>query len=227
MEDLLKDIDRNEALRYLGCRSGDVSAGVAEKLETARQTILTTARPRTVYRAFDLDRADGTLLLCDTHVCLPGDSIRRFLEGCEACVLMAATLGAEVESLLRRAQAADMGRAVFLDACASAAVENVCDNLENSLRAQWLEKDGYLSGRFSPGYGDMPAEWQQEFCRLLDTGRRIGLYAGASGALIPQKSVTAVLGISQKPIGRAARGCEFCNLSETCAFRKEGKTCAR
>ena len=41
----------------------------------------------------------------------------------------------------------------------------------------------------------------------------------------PSKSVTAVVGLSDRPQPARIRGCGFCNLRENCQFRKEGKTC--
>lgn len=69
---------------------------------------------------------------------------------------MAATLGADVEQLLMHVQVSDMARALILDSCASAAVENLCDNLEADLRTQVEAEGCYLTDRFSPGYGDLP-----------------------------------------------------------------------
>ena len=138
-------------------------------------------------------------------------------------ILMAATLGYEVETLLRRAQIRDMGEAAILDATASAAVENVCDNLCADLAAQFAP--AHLTDRFSPGYGDFPLSRQEMFFALLDIRRKIGVSLTESGLMLPQKSVTALMGVSDRPQARRRRGCASCPLFSDCDDRKEGKHC--
>ncbi|SMC41358.1 hypothetical protein [Papillibacter cinnamivorans] len=224
MGELLPGINREEALRYMGYRGGDLPEELQTALSESEREVLEAAEPRYRYALFELERGSN-LSLRGTRLLLPGESIRKLLEGCDACILMAATLGGAVDTLLRRAQATDMRKAVLLDGCASAAIETVCDNLETRFRAEWSEKEKHLTGRFSPGYGDLPVLWQQELCRALDTERKIGLSAGPSGMLLPQKSVTAVLGVGTAVQKRQTRGCQTCALFDSCSFRKEGKTC--
>ena len=49
--------------------------------------------------------------------------------------------------------------------------------------------------RFSCGYADFPLEQQTDFMRLLDMGRKLGVYIGANMLMTPQKTVTAVIGV--------------------------------
>ena len=65
-------------------------------------------------------------------------------------------------------------------------------------------------------------EW---ILRAVDAGRRLGVTATASCLMIPAKSVTAVIGLSDKPQGAKIRGCAYCTLREDCAYRKRGTVC--
>ena len=62
-------------------------------------------------------------------------------------------------------------------------------------------------------------------CAALDVGRRLGVTVTPSLLMNPVKSVTAVIGLAHTPQPARIRGCAYCNLRETCQFRKEGKTC--
>lgn len=126
-----------EVLRYLGCGPGGDTGGAAVKPSAAAARNFAAARPKAVWRFFDLK---GTTLE-GTNLALTGQDIQRHLTDCHQCVLMAATLGADVEQLLMHVQVSDMARALILDSCASAAVENLCDNLEADLRTQ-VEAEG-------------------------------------------------------------------------------------
>ena len=155
---------------------------------------------------------------------LSGDDIRRHLQGCEQCVLFGATLGPQADALIRRAQVEDMAKALWLDAAASAAIEEVCDEAQRQIA---LELECALTARFSCGYGDLPLVIQPQFLSLLDAGRNIGLSSSASGMLTPIKSVTAVIGIlppgADAPKARPA--CAICPLTKTCPLKRKGVFC--
>ena len=119
----------------------------------------------------------------------------------------------------------DMSEAVILDAAGSAAVENVCDNLCADLAEAFAPR--YLTERFSPGYGDLPLSQQIWFFRLLDMNRRLGVSLTESDLMIPQKTVTAIVGVSDRPQKKRETGCDSCDLKDSCAFRREGKRCGK
>ncbi len=220
MEPRLTGIDRREALAYLGWRGGPVPEELDVALTRCQTLLMETVRPRAVWRLLDI-RPDGAL--GDTGFVPAGESIRAHLAGCDQVILMGATLGAESERLLRRAQVEDMARAVVLDACAGAAIENVCDNLCADLAAALAPR--HLTGRFSPGYGDMPLCQQEMLCQVLDVGRRIGVSLSPGGLMIPQKSVTALIGVADTPRTKGPGGCPSCDRRDSCTIRKEGGSC--
>ena len=108
----------------------------------------------------------------------------------------------------------------MLDAVLSAAIEAVLDAREEALRGELAVQGRYLTDRFSPGYGDMPLAQTREICEVLGAQRAIGLTVSAGGVMIPRKSVTAILGISDVPVARRPAGCEGCAARETCALRR-------
>ncbi len=221
MEARLTTIDRGELLRCLRL-PGEPDPATSEAIERCEAELLAAARPRAVWRLFGLlpdRRLEGTDFMPE------GDAIRAHLAGCAQVILMAATLGTETESLLRRAQLRDLADAVLLDAAASAAIENVCDNLCADLAAVLAPKA--LTARFSPGYGDFPLRQQAQLFRVLDVERRIGVTLTAGGLMLPQKSVTALIGVSAPARAPTpeARGCAFCPRFHDCEDRKEGKPC--
>ena len=211
-------LNRAEALRYLGV-TGTPPADVATLLDQAEKLLSETARPRYIWRAFGWD---GNTLQ-NTGLDLPGEDIRRHLTGCHTAILLAVTLGRETEELFRRTQTTNMALAVTLDAAASSLVESCCDAAEQHLREAY--PDCYITFRFSPGYGDLPLTVQDGFLRLLNAGRQIGLTVSPSNMLLPQKSVTAILGLSDTPLPEGQRGCATCKMRDRCSFRKEGNHC--
>ena len=214
MDITLTHIPREEVLRYLGCPGTEDPATLA-LVEGCSARLLAAARPKWTYRVFGLAvQTDGVRLDCG--LLLPGRDLAAHLRGCSRAALLAATLSAPVDALLRRAQAEDLA-AVALDCCATAAVEAVCDLAEAEIRARFPGCS--FPFRFSPGYGDLPIELQDPILRLLDAPRRVGLCATDRHILTPRKSVTAVLGISDGEISPQKRGCASCTFRDRCKFQ--------
>ena len=177
--------------------------------------MLTAAAPRAVYRR--LPRTALPLENC-------GSDLTRHLQGCDEVLLLAATLGAEVDKLLRRMELTDIALAAAADALASVLLEQVCDELENEIRAQIEAQGVFMTGRYAPGYGDCPLELNDALCLAADTVRGCGLAVTPQHLLTPRKSTTAILGIADHPVTGTRAGCATCHLKETCSFRKRGTT---
>ena len=218
----LTGLNRQEALIYLNYKGGAIPPDVDGQITRCESLVMQTAEPRLTYRRFDV-LPDGSL--AGTEFRPLGNDVKELLSTSVAVIVFAATLGTRMDALIRRKQIAEMSDAVILDACASAAIENVCDNFCADIAD--AEKPMYLTDRFSPGYGDLPFSQQPEFCRLLDVERRIGVTLSPGGLMNPQKSVTALFGISPELQKKRFSGCANCTLFSNCAYRKGDTTCGR
>lgn len=212
-------VDVSEAARYLGAAS---DAATEALVRAAAAELERKVQPRYVYRVLPVSMTDAGVLLGGLR--LPGRMAARMLAEADQAAILVCTLGAGFETLLRAHEARDMARAVALDACGSAFVEAGCDAAEQEIAARFPGL--YLTDRFSPGYGDLPLEVQPELLALTDARRRLGVALTESLLMVPSKSVTAILGISDTPQPARVRGCAFCSLNQTCTFRKRGTTCA-
>ena len=215
----LTKLNENEILMYLGYRGQEYTEDVREQMGRCEKEVLKTAVPRLVWRRFSIEDANFTALS------LQGNDIWELLDGCKEAVLMAVTLGPEIDALLRKKSITDMADAVIMDACADTAIENVADHFEADLRKELKAEHLFLTDRFSPGYGDLPLSTQKKLCAVLDAERKIGLSLSPTFLMIPKKSVTAILGISDEEKPLRKRGCEVCARFQNCTYRKEGKHC--
>ena len=205
-------VNREEALRYLG-GAGEPDSRMLALLDEAEDGLLKAAKPKYLCKIVELP--------CEWL--LRGGDIKKHLGGCEKAAVICATLGAEVDRLIRVSQISDMPRAVVLDALAGAMIEQVCCEVDRILSEKLPES--FFTYRFSPGNGDYPIEMQREYLRFLDAPRKIGLGMTESFLLTPTKSVTAVAGISSAPVPRGRRGCAVCSMQKTCAYRRKGSHC--
>lgn len=210
---VLGTLNRREAIRYLGGAKVEINSKMQELMDECEQMILSAASPKYLYKMIELP--------CKEIV--KGKDIASHLGGCDKAILMCATLGSEVDRLIRITEISDMAKAVVLDSFASVAVEQVCCKVDELLAQKYPES--YFTFRFSPGYGDYPIEMQGYFLRTLDAQRKIGLTANSNSLLIPSKSVTAVAGVSKSPVEKRKRGCAVCNMRDICKFRRNGEHC--
>ena len=209
--------DLRQAARYLGA-PGEPDEQTLTLLRRCAPPLMAACRARAVYRQLSTaDLAQAGLL--------QGQDIARHLAGCTGGVLLAVTLGPGAGGALRRAGIGDVAAGAGTDALASALAEQAADAAERLLvqhyQGQWL----YLTGRYSPGYGDWPLAVQPLLARLLDTPRQIGLCVQENCLMTPRKSITALLGVAEHPVQGHRAGCAHCALRGRCEYRKRGKRC--
>ena len=209
----LEKLNRNEAVRYLGGAGIRLNYRMDVLMDECEKAVLEKASPKYLYVEKDLP--------CPQI--MGGKDIESHLNGCEKAIVMCATVGSEVDKLIRISQISDMARAVVMDSLASVAVEQVCNAFDKIIAEKY--SDYNMTFRFSPGYGDYPIELQKIILQMLDAPKKIGLCTNDNFLLTPTKSVTAVLGLSKNPIERKKRGCAIWNMRETCKFRRKGLHC--
>lgn len=201
-------------LRYLGYRGQELTPELAARTSKMIARCEEVARPKTTTRTVEPDTLK-----------LPGTDIARHLSGAVEVVLMAVTLGHDVDRELRRLSLTDPLGQVLFDAAATALVEDHADELEARIRAQARVRDLYCSWRFSPGYGDLPLDVQQSILARLDATRRLGITLTADNLMVPTKSVTAIVGLHPTPQTGLASSCDICSLQPHCSLRAQGITC--
>ena len=204
---------RKETLRYIGYK-GKPDEQTLKLLLRAENELLSEVKPSFCWRVFDKSEC-GQLL--------PGNDIKKHLENSAKLIIFAATLGVGADRIIRTAEISNMAYALIADAYASALIEDYCDKCENEMNKK---TGGNYTWRFSPGYGDYPISLQNEFIRILSADKHIGLTATNNHILIPRKSVTAVIGITDE-IRKSRNKCDSCNMKDKCILRKDGTDCGR
>ncbi len=242
------------SLGYLDTNSDRIADQLAESSapEPATQTLPTTHEPDQQTAAAirqAIKKTEQTIrprfisrVLKREELALPGEDIQQHLGKAEFVVILAATLGNEIDFAIRQAQQLDMTEAVLLDRAASLAIEEYLDLIENNLRNDYRQEGFYLTTRFSPGYGDLPLETGKRLLDLLDARRKIGLTVNQGGLMTPIKSVSCIMGVgawnsgsnSSDTDGSATENpgippdpCAICQRNKTCALRQKGGYCGR
>lgn len=211
--------DMEMLCRYLGYADEPVKA-LADGLYKRLKKV---CAPKFTYRESAVERkGDGIYIL---NRKFGGEDIKKHLENCEGCILFALTLGIGADSLLRTLASGDMSQAVVCDTLASVLTEQLCDEAQKQIEKEY--PNSFLTQRYSPGYGDLPLEANGDIVKMLDTQKRIGVASTESFLLLPRKSVTALIGVSDTEVKGHLAGCENCRMYDKCTFRKDGKSCGK
>lgn len=214
------EIDKKEILRYLGYKkTQNAEEAILSLIDSCIEELKNTVSMKSIYSIFDLNIKGYSIQIGDTFF-IQSKNLSKNLQDCEKIILFAATLGPQPDLLMKRYTFIDMTRVAVLQAAAAAMIEEYCDECQRKIEQEQKKKKLYLRPRFSPGYGDFDIKYQQQMISILDCPRKIGLTLTDSFILAPSKSVTAVIGLSQKKKDCHMKGCEVCNQLD-CAFRRE------
>ncbi len=219
----IENINRAEALRYMGYKKGMEISGMGPLIDKCEEELINTIIPRYCFRIFEIEPYHRFVRLINCSLELKGKDISAHLKDCGKAIVLAATLSSHTDKLINKYKISDMTSAFILDCLASAAIEQICDIAEKEILAS-VGTDN-ATWRFSPGYGDLPIEQQRDIINCLNAEKLIGLTVTDSNILIPRKSVTAVIGVSEKEIPKGKKGCSICSMSDTCQYRKRGEHC--
>jgi len=187
-------VSMSEALRYMGVK-GD-APGISALAENLLPEVLDAATPKVCYGEFPVtfgdDFTDVGGIVTDSA------ALRKNLGGCFSAVIFAATAGVGVDKLIGKYSKLSTSKAVTVSAIGSALIEGLCDKFCSDLADKYHKIGKCIKPRFSPGYGGFDLSVQREIETLLDAQKRIGLYFTDTLMMIPEKSVTAVVGIYEK-----------------------------
>ena len=207
-----------EAVRYLGYGRHAVDAQTLALIQASFEELDQIAKKRIVYRIFELKVMDEERLEIE-GLEIASKNLAKNMKGCTQVVMLGATLGIEVDMLMKRYSVTELSRTVVLQACAAAMLEEYLNDWQKELKEEMAEQGYFLRPRFSPGYGDFSILHQKDILRMLDCAKKIGLTMTDSSMLTPTKSVTAVIGLGREEVHCHEEGCESCNKKD-CIYRR-------
>ena len=186
--------DFKEVARYLGySRTVSPDQDVSGLMEKAAREMAAIMKPQAVFEVFDLTVGlESELSFAD--VSLHSRDLSRNLAGCSKVALLAATLGPQVDALIRRHSSTDPVYASILQATGPMYIEELVDLVNEEIKKIAASQGLKTKPRYSPGYGDVSLEVQKDFFRLLPC-TRIGLTLMDTLIMAPEKSVTAFVGL--------------------------------
>lgn len=222
---MIEALNRDEILRYLGYKNSEITPAIEKLLKRCESETFRVLEPKYIYRRFSIKKDIQGILVEGTPLVLCGKDIQEHLKNCNEIYLLGVTAGIGLDRLIRRYMISEPDVGVVLDSCGIQAVEQIADIAEKEIEKKADAEGLHLTWRFSPGYGDLPLETQRDLVSVLDLPRKIGVSLTESCLMVPSKSVTAIIGMSDTKKDERDNKCDFCNNRERCLFRKRGTRC--
>ena len=189
--------DMKETARYLGySRTISPDQDVSDLMEKAAREMKEIMKPQAVFDLYELsletEGEKSKISFADVE--LHSRDLGTNLKECKKLALLAATIGPQVDALIRRHSSLTPVYASILQATGAMYIEELVDLVNNEIKKIALSQGLKTRPRYSPGYGDIPLEVQKDFFRLLPC-TRIGLTLMDTLIMAPEKSVTAFTGL--------------------------------
>ena len=183
-----------EAMRYMGVREDATEIkAIAEHL---LPELRNAAGPKACFAKYPVVFGESSVSV--GGIVTESAALRRNLDGCVSAVIFAATLGIGVDRLVARYSRTTPSKAVILASLGSAMIEGWYDEVCAVIEREQQNIGKCIKPRFSPGYGGFELSAQRKIADIMETEKRIGLYFTKSLMMIPEKSVTAIVGIYDK-----------------------------
>ena len=204
---------KDNARKYCGIGK-NASKELDALVEECCKEVVQIANPVFVHQRYAL--AHDPLSLSEVDLTLPYASLEKLFAHCDECILLAMSLGIEIDRRTTVYAHIDQAKMSVFDACASAYCEEACDQFEKNLG---LHK---RTMRLCPGYGDIDLVLNGKIAKILACDKHIGVYVSDNHLLMPLKSMIGLIGIGDD---QQEKTCKGCFQIKSCAYRKQGTTC--
>jgi len=191
------DFNKKEIYRYLGYKNHETSSCddlIDECIDMVKNALECKACYE-IYPIFQKDEFELDLGFDTIH----SKDLSKNLKYCDNIILFAATIGMQTDRLITKYSSISPSKSVVLQAVGAAAIEAWCDILCDELKKLDIAKGKSFMPRFSPGYGDLSLQVQSSIFEALNCRKLIGVTLTESLMMLPTKSVSAIVGICNKP----------------------------
>lgn len=153
---------------------------------------------RVSYKVFDVKVTKGQIEFSGEKFVIKSRFLAERLKSASKAALFVCTIGGRLTNKVNEYVAkGEIAHATVLDAVGSEAAEALAQKVDDLINKE-MDRKGFSSlMRFSPGYGDWSIFDQAKVLKILGADK-IGVKATKSSIMIPEKSVTACIGLIEK-----------------------------
>ena len=125
-------LDKSEVRRYSGYKEKfKIIEELEEKIDVLIDEVKKKARVKYVYDVFDVKVDENKIEF--SNVVFESKSLAKNLDTCHKVIILAVTLGNEIDALIRRYSSLDSTSMVFVQAIAAEYLEKIIDEIEKDV----------------------------------------------------------------------------------------------
>lgn len=197
----------------------DIS-NISESMESAvlegKDYFLENAVIRVKYNIYEIvEIKTGEIVLCKdspSHV-LKSTLLPSILKDCNRVILYTLTVDGFNE--IQKQCEGDILLEFIIDAWGTAYAEAADNHFKKEIRAEYENQGIYMTISHNPGQHLFPLTNQKVFFELLDP-TDLNIHLTNSCLMIPSKSISGVIGLSDIPQDLSKVSCDYCNMKTTC-----------
>ncbi|MDR0890539.1 MAG: hypothetical protein LBM05_00155 [Endomicrobium sp.] len=193
-------ISYDELLKRLGYIQNKtyLTKKILTLIEDIRLLALKIIHPKCSLAYANLLKFSKTSIMLDNGYVITSCDVSKLFQHCFKIYGIAVTIGIDLEKkvhdfIVKR----ELVNAVILDAAGSVAVENLIVNIHSQIKHYENINNNLLTKRYSPGYGDWLLKRNEALLNWIGA-REIGIYVNKSYQMLPEKSISAILGVNKK-----------------------------
>ncbi|OHD16041.1 MAG: hypothetical protein A2086_15370 [Spirochaetes bacterium GWD1_27_9] len=191
------DIPYEQIYRRLGYLKSTTSINDTqkEKIDIAIKKSFLLCNLTACFQKYSIKEKNDNFVIFYNEIRWKSNDLLRFLADINEIYLIGITAGKEIVDYRDKLIKEDAFISIIADAVGSETVEKGANYLHN-LIGKMIIKEGKhtVKRRYSPGYGDFLLENQSDFYKLLEL-QKIGVELTSNFILMPEKSITAIIGI--------------------------------
>ena len=218
------EIDKKEVLRYLEYKNQKIDSNLNSIIDDCIKLTKSKINPRYTLGVYSILKEkinyNYQIKFRDSELVIESKDLYKLLNNCNECIVLAATIGINIEKEIKINSYLNLTKSIIIDACATTAIEDFCGKLQSNIELILNKEGKYITNRYSPGYGDLNIDFNEIFINLLSTSRKIGLTITEDKIMVPRKSVVAIIGISEIESTYNKKPCLECLNYNTCKYKK-------
>lgn len=216
------DIDRNEVCRRLGYKDHTPSASTLLLIDSQIARAYKLIKPIYTYELKAIEGVMGQEVFVVGSLVFTSKTVSYVLSDCRWAAIYLATIGSDLdEEMSKLMEKGEMLEAAILDVIGTEAVAQALYKLQDVVKGIAQANGCQATVRYAPGYCDWDVSQQKVLFQAIDSAS-LGVRLTESCLMIPQKSVSGIIGIGKFDTTKRPPCLVVCSKRASCTHKRVG-----
>ena len=214
------DIDKDAVYRRLGYKNRSPSAAVLSAIDSQMPKAYKLIKPMFTYELKAVEDVVGQEVFLSGSLVFSSKTLSYVLSDCKWGSIYLVTIGKDLdEQMARLMERGEMLKATILDAIGTEAVAQILYKLWDVIKGIAKANGSQATVQYAPGYCDWHVSQQKVLFQAIDSDS-LGVRLTETCMMIPQKSISGVIGIGKFDATKAPPCLAVCDKRTYCSYRR-------